>query len=232
MAVGGVRLERVPTGIPGLDEALGGGFLRPSTVMIGGHPGSGKTTLACQFVYKRALEMGERAIYAALTEPVDVLKPHMKSVGIDLDRVGDLVSFLSLPPGTGKERIARRLFEHLFAQIDTFRPKNLVIDSVTALLHLLDPAEVRASLMTLNEMVARRSMIALLLTEMPMLGRAVGMGVEEFLADGLLLLEHVPTQSGLVTRLTVIKLRGSNHKREYFRVAITSEGFEVIGPMM
>jgi KaiC/GvpD/RAD55 family RecA-like ATPase len=75
--------ESVSTGIQGFDEILCGGIPRGSFVVIAGHPGSGKTTLAAHFI-EAGLRRGEKAVYISLSERVEEFLEHMENVGIDL----------------------------------------------------------------------------------------------------------------------------------------------------
>ena len=74
--------ERVSSGHHGLDDILGGGYLRGSGVLVGGPSGAGKTTLSCTFV-REASKRGEKALYVSLEESEPALLSGMRSVGID-----------------------------------------------------------------------------------------------------------------------------------------------------
>jgi KaiC/GvpD/RAD55 family RecA-like ATPase len=79
--------ERCPTGIPGLDELMGGGFPRQRSILLSGTAGSGKTTLAVQFLYNGAVIYNEPGILISLEQDPKELKHDMKAYGFDLDRL-------------------------------------------------------------------------------------------------------------------------------------------------
>src|SRR5438128_9434712 len=81
-----IALERVPTGIKGLDELLGGGFPEGKCILVVGSPGSGKTTFAIQYLYSGALQ-GETGLYVTLDEYPDAIKQNFQSYNWDLDSV-------------------------------------------------------------------------------------------------------------------------------------------------
>ena len=78
-------IERVKTGIPGLDELIEGGFPRGDTILIAGKAGTGKSILATQFIYKGAIEYDEPGVFVTLEEPPHLIKRNMLRFGMDLD---------------------------------------------------------------------------------------------------------------------------------------------------
>src|SRR5437879_6866807 len=79
-----MTLERVPTGIKGLDELLGGGFPEGKCILVVGSPGSGKTTFALQYLYSGALQ-GETGLYVTLEEYPDLIKQTFQSYNWDMN---------------------------------------------------------------------------------------------------------------------------------------------------
>lgn len=79
--------ERCPTGIPGLDELIGGGFPRQRSILLSGTAGSGKTTLAVQFLYNGIIKYNEPGILVSLEQDPKELKQDMKNYGFDLERL-------------------------------------------------------------------------------------------------------------------------------------------------
>jgi len=80
-------IDRVKTGIPGLDELIEGGFPRADTILIAGKAGTGKSILATQFIYKGATEYDEPGVFVTLEEPPHLIKRNMLRFGMDLDAV-------------------------------------------------------------------------------------------------------------------------------------------------
>ena len=78
-------IDRVKTGIPGLDELIEGGLPRGDTILIAGKAGTGKSILATQFIYKGAIDYDEPGVFVTLEEPPHLIKRNMLRFGMDLD---------------------------------------------------------------------------------------------------------------------------------------------------
>mgnify|MGYP000120728117 FL=1 len=227
------QIERVSSGIPGLDDILGGGFPRPSAILLAGHPGTGKTTLTGQVAYYRASQFREKVLFITLSEPSDRIKLHFKMMGMDfepLEKEGT-VDFAELMPLTGSTEYVRQALEGIIAKVESTEPKVLVVDSISAMLQFLPPEQVRPLVLMLVKLTHNLGILTFFIAELPMLGIVRLAGVEEFISDGVIILRHEETREGLSTRINVVKLRLSRHSREYYGVAITDTGFEVLGPM-
>ncbi len=227
------EIERVDTGVPGFDEIVGGGLPRPSAILLAGNPGTGKTTLAGQIAYHRATHHGERFFYMTLSEPADQIRLHFRLLGMDLHELEErkLATFQELMPFTASTEYVRTALENMIARVESAKPDLLVVDSVSAMLQFLPPEQVRPLLSMIVRITHDAGMLTLLIAELPMLGPVRLSGVEEFIADGLIILRHEETREGLTTRINVVKLRLSRHSREHYGAAITDSGFIVLGPM-
>nr|MDO8090125.1 ATPase domain-containing protein [Candidatus Sigynarchaeota archaeon] len=82
-------VETVPSGIPGLDEMLNGGFPRGRAILVSGGPGTGKSILSAQFIYNGAHQHGIPGIIVSLEEPAKTIKENLSSFGWDLDKLID-----------------------------------------------------------------------------------------------------------------------------------------------
>lgn len=124
-------MERTPTGIPGFDKLIQGGFPRSSTVLLSGTPGTGKTLFALQFLYNGAMQHGERGIYISFEENREELVEQAKQFGWDLEALEKkgMLSIMCIPP----EDIKRTTAKEIAALVSKDRVRRAVIDSLTTL---------------------------------------------------------------------------------------------------
>jgi circadian clock protein KaiC len=222
--------ERVSTGVPPLDEMLGGeGFYRGSTVLLSGTAGTGKTSLAASFA-EAACRRGERCVYFLLEESPQQMIRNMRSIGLDLQQWCQR-GLLNLQA----ERPSRYGLEaHLAAMyraIDEVRPEAVVVDSITDLLCLGDEAEVRAMLVRLIDYLKTRGVTVLFTSLSP---GAVDLqethaGVSS-LMDGWILLTLEKTGHGRRREMSVLKARGTAHSSRVYEFTLTERGFRVAAP--
>jgi circadian clock protein KaiC len=87
-----------PSGIDGLDELIGGGFPRSGLIVLAGNPGTGKTIFSAQFLYRGAVEHGERGVYVSFAEDKNQFYRNMGALGLDLEKLEKegLFSFLDM----------------------------------------------------------------------------------------------------------------------------------------
>lgn len=220
----------VKTHIKGLDEALGGGFPRPGIVLVVGHPGTGKTILSIQYLAGRALRYGERGLYILTSQPLKTLNLELSGLNIGFnDAVSkgllDILEFLPVIEST----TAKTLIDEIISRIEQGRYVNIVVDSVTALVSLFSPREVRTLLSYILKCIVAHDMTCILIGELPLIGKAYLPAIEEFIADMLIKVEFVETANKLMIRLIPIKSRGSLITRKYYEATITKDGFELVG---
>ncbi len=222
-------MERVPTGIKYLDDILGGGFPKGSSILIAGNPGAGKTTLAATFLYKGAKEYGEPGLYVSFVEDRQSFLNYMRTLGMDfesLEREG-LFVFMGVP----YVDIARSLETILFRMLQLAREKGVkrvVIDSISAIAQALKSQErVRAFLHNtfIYGLKKAGDVTTLLVADLPYGASTIGLGVEEFVVDGVLVLK-VERLKGLVLRyLELWKMRGTEVGRSIIPFTIGKGGF-------
>ncbi|MFQ6107311.1 MAG: KaiC domain-containing protein [Thermoplasmata archaeon] len=224
-------MELVETGVKGLDEMLGGGLPKNHIVTILGAFGTGKTTLALQFVWK-GLSKGEKCIFITLEETVDSIKENALSFGWDLQRYQDeeLLAIVKLEPADVKTTLTRVKSElpHFIAK---FGADRLAIDSIS-LLNMMFPDEVerRTQLFELYQQIKSTGATALLTAEAkddnPRSSRD---GLVEYVSDGVILLLFNEPEGSKDTQLViqVIKIRRRKHSRQRKPYLITSRGIDV-----
>ncbi len=227
-----VSSERIHTGISLLDEMLGGGLYRGSSVLISGNTGNGKTTLIASILCE-ASRRGERVLFISSEESVSQLVRDMASVAIDLQHwldAGLLKIWSERPSSQGLEQ-RLRILEQL---LETFQPQVVGVDTVQALCHAANPTTTNSILVREIELMRGKGITLLMsvLTETEHEHSSV-VGISSIL-DTWLLLKNVEANGERTRLLVVIKSRGSYHSNQMREFRLTDQGpvleDVVIGP--
>lgn len=217
-----VSTERITTGIALLDEMLGGGLYRGSSTLISGNTGNGKSTLiACMLC--EAARRGEPALLISSEESVSQLIRDMASVGIDLQHwldAGLLRIWSERPSSQGLEQ-RLRILEQL---VETFQPRVVGIDTVTALSHAGDPRATHSILIRAIEVMRDRG-ITLLMTVLTQTENEHSsvVGISSIL-DTWILLKNVEANGERTRLVVVVKSRGSYHSNQMREFRLTDKG--------
>lgn len=220
--------ERISSGIPRLDLMLDGrGFFRGSTILISGSSGTGKTSLAAQFVVS-ACQRGERCLYFSFEEAPSQIIRNMRSVGIDLQSwaQADSLRFKSARP------TAYSLDMHLIQlrkQIQTFDPQIVVIDPVTNFDVIGSKADSRTLLTHLIDFLKMNGITALLtsLTRGGDVYEQSEVHISSMIDTWLLV--HNPESNGERNRVIyILKSRGMAHSNQISEFEITSQGIQLM----
>ena len=220
---------RVPTGIDGLDALIEGGFLRGDIILVAGGSGSGKTILSTQFIHNGATQHGEKGVYATFEEDSKTLKRNMLKFGFNLERLEreGAIKLIDLEALKGEGLSANLQF--ILNALETIKGKRLVIDSLTAFLTACqEKFEYRMLMHLLYKMLKTQDITTIMTCSVPMGVEMLGVGIEEFVADSLILLENVIYGLELKTKFIIRKMRGTNHSRKYHDVIITDKGLQIL----
>jgi circadian clock protein KaiC len=218
--------DRAPTGIPSLDKIIEGGLARGDTVIVAGQPGTGKTTLGLQFLVHGATKCGENGVYASVIESGEKLKRNAKRFGWDLDLLEkegklQLVSLQS----TMKAGVSTAL-ETVLESLHNVNAKRLVFDSLSALMTAFEStAEARSFLHIMLKFLEAANCTTLMISEVPWGKQQLSTNFEEFLGDGLIVLDANFDNSRVRRRIYIPKMRGTEHRLEGYDYYITREGF-------
>lgn len=224
----------ISTGIAGLDNVLLGGLLRGGFYLVQGDPGSGKTTLALQYVQQR-LKLGDRCLYVTLTESRTDLESACRSHGWSLDglEVHDLTrsganleaeSQVSVfhPADTELSDITRRVLD----EVNRVRPDHVVFDGLSELRLLAgEPLRYRRTLLSFKELFASRGVTALLLDDCS--ANFAHVQPESLVGGNIVLESFLPTYGRARRRLFVTKVRGSHFREGYHDYEIATGGLMV-----
>jgi circadian clock protein KaiC len=230
-----VSSERVSTGVPGLDQMLGGkGVYHGSSVLVTGPAGIGKTSLAATFA-AATCRRGERCLYFAFEESQDQLLRDLRSIGLDLApfvRRGLLHFELARPTFFGLEMHLGRMHR----RIDQVRPAAVVVDPITSLLSAGAPADVHPMLFRLIDFLKQRGLTAFLtaLTSGGATPEATDLGVSS-IVDTWLLLRDIELSGERNRGMFVLKSRGMAHSNQIREFRFTNQGIELadvyLGPV-
>jgi len=229
-----IERERAATGIEGLDKILGGGFPKTRLYLVEGDPGSGKTTLALQFLLE-GVRLGESGLYVTLSETKDELMAVAKSHGWSLEQIA--IHELSFPedkitPGAyytffhPSEVELSGTTNSVLAEVERVRPVRVVFDSLSEMRLLArDPLKYRRQILGLKQFFIGKNCTVLLLDD-----RTAPDGDLQLqsLAHGVLMLEQLsPLYGSERRRLRVIKLRGVKYRGGFHDFTIKKGGLEV-----
>ena len=228
-------LLKSPTGITGLDEITGGGLPSGRPTLVCGSAGCGKTMLAIEFLVRGATQFGEPGVFMMFEENAQELTDNVRSLGFDLDElVGQKKIVLdhvhierSEIEETGEYDL-EGLFIRLGHAIDSIGAKRVVLDTVEALFAgLPNHAILRAELRRLFRWLKDRGMTAVITGEK---GEAsiTRYGLEEYVADCVITLDHRVAEQICTRRLRVVKYRGTAHGTNEYPFIIGKRGLSVL----
>jgi circadian clock protein KaiC len=222
--------KRVSTGVKGLDEMLEGGFLPGSMVLVRGAPGTGKTSLALQFLVHGA-KQNESGLIISFEEFPSSLYRDAETLGWDLkglEESGRLHLMFTSP------KVFLAALEspdsHLNQLILEENIQRLALDSVSHFDRLTDDAqELRRLYTSVANGLRREGITGMLLGEegRSMYRQAFQGGIS-FMVDAIVMMRYVEIESAMQRAITVLKMRGSDHAKEIRRYEIKTGGLEVL----
>jgi len=231
-----IPLPKAPTGIEGLDEVTGGGLPKGRTTLVCGSAGCGKTLLAMEFLVHGALQYGEPGVCMEFEEATDKLAANVRSLGLDLSELTKrkklLVDHVRIERNeieeTGEYNLDG-LFVRLGHAVDTIKAKRVVLDSIETLFAgLSDAALLRAELRRLFRWLDERNLTAIVTGERGSNGTLTRHGLEEYIADCVILLDHRVNEQISTRRLRIVKYRGSAHGTDEYPYMIDEDGLSVL----
>jgi len=222
--------ERVPTGIKGLDPIIEGGFPQGSLILVAGNPGVGKTIFGAEFLHEGATKFGQKGVYVSFAEGRENFNENMLRFGLDFEKLEESGKIRVLDLVTVKEAGMETVMEMIASEIQSLGAERLVIDSFSALTCAFDTKiNVRILIHILSKMIRQAGCTALLITEIPTGNAQIGFGIEEFVADGILILKKVRIEDRLAREIEVVKLRGTKLEENTFFFSLEG-GFQVFSP--
>jgi len=218
-------VERVSTGIPGLDGIIEGGFVKSSINLLSGATGTCKTLFGLQYIWE-GLQKGENGVYISLEQEPENIFADVEQFGWNFEsyikRGKCIVEFL---PTWKLEELPVMVTE----KINSIKAKRFVLDTLTLVCSRLDPIAVRSELSEFLKELRHSDATTLLISEIPEGTKTLSkFGVEEFIVDGIILLHYLDYAAGDVPRtLTVRKMRRTNHGVDIYPLKITKSGLVI-----
>jgi len=229
------KLPKAPTGISGLDEITDGGLPRGRTTLICGSAGCGKTLLAMEFLVRGAVQFGETGVFMAFEESAQELAQNVRSLGFDLDELSArnklVIDYVHVDRNEIEETGAydlEGLFIRLALAIDSIGAKRVVLDTLETLFGgLSNPAILRSELRRLFRWLKDRGVTTIITGERGD-GTLTRQGLEEYVSDCVILLDHRVDEQRSTRRLRIVKYRGSYHGTNEYPFLIDQAGISVL----
>ena len=228
-------LQKQRTGIPGFDEITGGGLPAGRPTLACGSAGAGKTLFAMEFLVRGATLYNEPGVFISFEETSEELATNVASLGFDLQQLVAnkklILDYVFIERSEIEETGAydlEGLFLRLGHAIDQIGAKRVVLDTLEALFAALpNEAIIRAELRRLFRWLKERGVTALITCERGE-GTLTRYGLEEYVADCVILLDHRVEDQISTRRMRIIKYRGTSHGTNEYPFLIDEDGFAVL----
>jgi circadian clock protein KaiC len=228
-------LEKAPTGITGLDEITGGGVPRGRPTLVAGGAGCGKTLLSMEFLVRGATEFAEPGLFMSFEENEQELAQNVASLGFDLAALVKrrllMMDFVRAEQNEIEETgdyDLEGLLIRLAHAIDHIKAKRVVLDTIEALFAALpNELALRSELRRLFRWLKDRGVTAIITAEQGT-GTFTRHGLEEYVSDCVILLDHRVIDQVSTRRLRIVKYRGSAHGTNEYPFLIDESGFSVL----
>src|SRR5664280_542628 len=231
----GLGLPKSPTGITGFDEVSNGGLPTGRPTLVSGPPGSGKSLFALQFLVHGATRCAEPGVYLSFEGNRAKLASDVRGLGIDLDALEqeghllvDAQSLARQAVETGEFDLEALMVRMTYA-VQQIGARRVAIDSPASLFAAFSsrPALVRSELLRLFSWIEDQGLTAVVTGERTE-DTLIRHGMEEFLSDCVVLLDHRVVDEVATRRLRILKYRGSTHGRNEYPFLIGPRGLEVL----
>ncbi len=220
------KVERVKTGIPGLDELIQGGFVKDNAVLITGSAGTGKTIFCSQFIWE-GLQNGDNCMFITFEERPEKIKQEAMDFGWDLQKYEDKGQLIIRQKDPFDTSEGDELF-WFRSELEKNDVDRLVMDSTSILsLYYDDQYKVRENLFKIVRTIEESDVTAVLTTESPEgEDKLTRFGVEEYLVDGVIKLD-ILSMGGSARSLSIRKMRRTKHKTKSHEMEITEDGISI-----
>jgi circadian clock protein KaiC len=221
-----VRINAIPTGVPGLDDILGGGLPEFSFNIIAGAPGTGKTTLAHQFMFANATPEHPALYFTVLGEPaIKMLRYQQQYTFFDSSKLNDSIRFINLTQVL-MERGLTGVLQEIASEVESAKARTVIVDSFRTVVRKAHGDEMEISVFVQD--------LGLLLTSWEATAFLIGEYLESELtdnpaftvADGLIWLYQNVERNSIVRKMQIMKLRGQTSVPGLHTFRITNAGLQ------
>lgn len=236
--------KRVPTGVKGLDEMLGGGLPSGTCILVLGGPGAGKTIFGVQFLYTGVVNYNEAGLYVSFDESPPYLRRNMECFGWNLKELEKerKLSILDLSPirtfpseiDVGELQVRKQdfslsaLIKTITNKVQELQPRRIAIDSLaTLVIQFPNVVERRNAVLELFQTVMDLGATGLMLNELQTTYRRRELQVEEFLAHGVLVFHRFEERGRILKTVQIEKMRGMSHDSQLRPYDIDEHGIKV-----
>ena len=237
---GKVHKNWIKTGIPGFDELLETGIPEETSILISGSPGSGKTIFCLQTIVNLA-KQGKKCLYMTFEEDPENLKEHMRDFGWNPDLLEKketlkIIKFSTFEVSRQVEAMLEKAKGELLIDVkpilfpQKYSPDIIVIDSLSAIgASFLGKEDVyRIYIEQLFDLLRKSKVTSFLISEtVDVITKLSSGGVEEFMADGVIVLYNIRSENVRESAIEVLKLRGTKHKKKIVAMQITDKGIVI-----
>ncbi|MDP1675437.1 MAG: circadian clock protein KaiC [Bacteroidota bacterium] len=228
-------LPKSPTSIQGLDEITGGGLPKGRPTLICGGAGCGKTLFAMEFLVRGATLYNEPGVFISFEETEKELTANVASLGFDLDNLVEhkkiWLEHIHVERGEieqSGEYDLEGLFIRIHLAIESVGAKRVVLDTIESLFAVLpNQLILRTELRRLFQWLKRKGVTTIVTAERGE-GAFTRQGLEEYVSDCVILLDHRVNDQSSIRRLRIVKYRGSTHGTNEYPFLIDEDGFSVL----
>ena len=229
------RLEKVPTGIAGFDEITNGGLPRGRPTIVCGGPGCGKTMFAMEFLVRGANEFGEPGVLLTFEETSEEMIKNVASLNFDLNdlvaRKKLAIDHVRIEPAEIQETGTydlEGLFVRLQYAVERIGAKRVALDTLEAIFSgFSNQGILRAEIRRLFRWLRDRNLTTVVTAERGD-GTLTRQGLEEYVSDCVVFLDHRVNEQVSTRRMRIVKYRGSSHGSDEYPFLIDEQGFSVL----
>ncbi len=222
--------ERIESGIPGFDALLDGGIPRGNVVLLAGRAGTGKSIFSAQYVHYGSSVLDEKTLYITFVEDKQRFLRNMKQFGLNMEEMEAKglmkVMNLQVPPAGQQNKLA----DEIVGAFEEFKPSRAVLDPFSALTITSSgsKAELQAFVHSIVSRISKQTECTTILVHEVAAGAdQIGSGVDEFMADGIVVLYYLMRGKAKIKAIEIRKMRGTKHSNQAILLEITDKWIEI-----